>query len=376
MIGTSRIPRLPRPSRISSFVASRMGPPVIEPSTLRDVLGRYGLRQERSGRNLRLGRRSRNVAIATDHGIKVVKLYRPQWTEDTVRHGHSILLRLEELDVPAVRLVRTPQGETWTSHADGLFAVFDFVEGANYSLTYLRRSDRLQLTGRAAGALVDLHRQLDGFVPDGRHHLGFDPRTGRRVRDVDWHAAKLDELRDRSVELEDPEAMALAERLIDRAGEVLEQIVELESRLDGDALPRLVIHGDFGLHNLIFDSTGTPVPVDFEVARLDRRVNDLISAAGKYRFSDGSYDIASITTFFRAYAARFALGSRELDLLPDAWRLYRLRAAVQYWNSYFETAGPARKLSSALHAVGQASWVAEHPEVMDRLRSAAGGTEL
>ena len=60
-------------------------------------------------------------------------------------------------------------------------------------------------------------------------------------------------------------------------------------------------------------------------------------------------------------------------MLPDIWRLYKLQAAVQYWNSYFETDGPIRKLDSALDAIEQAQWVTEHPELIDRSSRSAGG---
>ena len=49
-----------------------------------------------------------------------------------------------------------------------------------------------------------------------------------------------------------------------------------------------------------------------------------------------------------AYSAAFPSTGTSGRLLPDTWRLYKLPAAVQYWNSYFETDGPIRKLESAV----------------------------
>jgi Ser/Thr protein kinase RdoA (MazF antagonist) len=369
-----RIPRVPRASRISDFVAARTGGPAIDPAEVGEVLARYGLEPTGSGQNLRLGRRSRNVAVSCRTGPKVVKRYRPRWRPAAVRYGHSILVRLEELGFPAVRLVRTPEGATWTQLDDGLYAVFDLVRGTNYSLNYLRRRDRLELTRVAATTLARMHRTLEDFTPLGEHHLSFASPTGDRVRDVAWHAAKLEELRARSATLEDPEALACTARLTELADPVLEQITSLEPRLADAALPRLVIHGDFGLHNLIFPSPGRAVPIDFEVARLDWRVNDLVSALGKYRFRDGSYDLAAMERFIEGYAPAFPFTPDELALFPDVWRLYRLRAAVQYWNSYFETSGPVRKLRSALLAIDQAAWVADRPDGIGRLVRAAERT--
>src|SRR5680860_45589 len=86
MIVATRIPHVPRPSRVSAYFAARLGPAVIDPETVEEVLRRYDLRLAGPSRNLRLGRRSRNVAVTTQRGKKVVKLYRPQWTADTVRY--------------------------------------------------------------------------------------------------------------------------------------------------------------------------------------------------------------------------------------------------------------------------------------------------
>ena len=364
------VPRLPRPSRISNFFISRVSATTIEPSTLDAVLGRYGLHRARGPRNLQLGRRSRNVAVSTDVGNVVVKRYRDRWTSGTVRQCHSIVLRLAEVGSPAVRLVRTREGASWVREDDGLFAIFGFVAGTNYSLTYLRRADRLRLARETGGALGGMHRALEGFRPDGDHHLGLTP-TGSPVRDGAWHAATVADLSARSRSLTDPAARRLADQLIDRTPAVLGELQRLEASVAH--LPTVVIHGDFGLHNLLFTRDGTAVPVDFEVARLDHRVNDLVSAAGKFRIGDASYDDEAIEAFYRGYADAWPLSPAELDRFPDAWRRYRLRASIQYWNSYFETDGPVRKLRSAIAAIEQASWLDRHPAELERLRRAAAG---
>jgi Ser/Thr protein kinase RdoA (MazF antagonist) len=366
------VSRLPRPSRISNFVVSRMSATTIERTTLDAVLDRYGLRRTRGPRNLQLGRRSRNVVVATDAGDVVVKRYRDRWAPGTVRQCHSIVLRLGEVGFPAVRLLIARDGESWVREADGLFAIFGFVAGTNYSLTYLRRADRLRLAQVAGETLGRMHLALEGFAPDGDHHLGLTA-SGTPVRDGAWHAATVEELAARSRSLAEPTARRLAQAMIDLAPAVLAELGLLEAEIADARLPSAVIHGDFGLHNLLFAPDGTAVPVDFEVARLDHRVNDLISAAGKFRTGDAEYDEEAIETFYRGYAVAWPLSEAELDRFADAWRRYRLRAAVQYWNSYFETDGPVRKLRSAIAAIEQASWPERHPDALERLRRAAAG---
>jgi Ser/Thr protein kinase RdoA (MazF antagonist) len=366
-----RVPHVPRPSRLSAALAARFGPPALAPSVARHVLRRHGLTPGAGYRNLRLARRSLNLVLDTDRGPKVVKAYRPHWPAGSVQCGHSILLRLEELDFPAVRLVRSPDGDTWTTVDAERFAVFDLVPGTNYSVAFLRRADRLRLTKVAGRTLAGLHHCLDGFVPDGAHHMGFATPTGPRRRDVAWHRAKLDELVRRSGALTAPGTAHHVASLITRAPAVLHELERLEGQVAGAALPRVVIHGDYGLHNLLFPRPDRAVPLDFELSRLDWRLFDLISVLGKHRYRGGRYDLESMVTFLSAYIEGFPLTRAERRLLPEAWRLYKLQAAVQYWSSYFETDGPARKLASAIDSIAQADLVAERPEMIRRLVLAA-----
>ena len=160
--------------------------------------------------------------------------------------------------------------------------------------------------------------------------------------------------------------------LVTRASYLLDEIDRLERLLAGAAFLRLVVHGDYGLHNLVFPYPDLAVPVDFELSRLEWRLFDLISVLGKHRYRGGRYDLESMVTLLGAYSTEFALTPDERRLLPDAWRLYKLQAAVQYWNSYFETNGPVRKLVSSLDSIAQADLVAEHPEIVRRLVEGSG----
>jgi len=370
MNGATRIPRLPRPSRISGHIAARLGAPVIDRQLVGEVLERYDLEPTSAIRNLRFGRRNRNIAVTTGRGRVVVKAYRPQWTIATVRYVHSIQLRLDELGFSASRPLDTTQGQTWTTVAGDVFAVFDLIPGVNYSMNFLLRNDRLRLTTIAGRTLAHLHRTLDGFEPQGEHHLGFASPDGPRRRDLAWHEAKLRELTIRSRDLADPEAVALAERLIRRSGPVVEDIHLLDRDLSDASFRRLIIHGDYGIHNLLFQRGGRATPVDFELSRLDWRLNDLISAMVKHRYTGGHYDFESMRTFMEAYSAEFPLSEDERLRFAEAWRLYKLQQAVQYWNSYFETDGPVRKLASAVDSIEQSDWVVEHREAISALGGA------
>src|SRR4030095_3129207 len=116
----SRVPHIPRPSRVAAALAARLGPKALDPSTTRTVLGRYGLDPGVRHRNLRLARRSLTVVGETDRGTNVVKAYRPHWPAASVQCGHSILVCLEELGFSAVRLVRSAEGRSWAGGGEPL----------------------------------------------------------------------------------------------------------------------------------------------------------------------------------------------------------------------------------------------------------------
>ncbi len=353
------IPRLPRPGRVRDTIASLARPPAIEGINRDRVIDAFDL-DVRRDRNVQHNRRSRNLIVETTRGRVILKRYRPEWDAGTVTCVHSVLTELERLDEPAPRLVRTGEGADWVAEGDGIYAIFEFVPGISFASTFLLRDHRLRITASAAAAMARLHESLTEFEPAGEHHHGVDS-AGHPRRDLQWHVEMVDRLKGRAAEIEDPDERELADRLSRDSGRLLDNLARLDADIEAADFPITVIHGDFGIHNLIFPRNGDPVPIDFELSRRDRRINDLISATGKHRFKGGAYDIESMRVFARAYDGVYPLTDRERSLMAEAWAHYKLRAAVQYWNSYHSTNGPARKLRSALDSISQADQVISDP---------------
>jgi Ser/Thr protein kinase RdoA (MazF antagonist) len=150
--------------------------------------------------------------------------------------------------------------------------------------------------------------------------------------------------------------------MIQQSGAVLAAMNRLDEQLNQAPLPRLIIHGDYGLHNLLFQSTTQATPVDFELARLEWRLSDLVSCLSKLRYASGEYDFDSMTHFMDGYRREYPISDEEWMFFPQVWQFYRLMGAVQYWKSYFETSGPIRKLHSALDSIAQSKWALDNPE--------------
>ena len=360
----NQVIRFPRPPRIAAYIRSRLRPLDIDPEVVNQVLACYRLELTRPPKNLPNTRRNRNLIVETTAGKKVFKLYREDWRIQTIIHEHSILAFLAQVGFPAPRLVATPNAETYISFAGQNYALFDFACGTNYSSNFLLRAHRQILMRLAGQTLASLHQQLKGFMPQGQHHLGFKSYTGGRHRDLAWHIEKISELRETSSRIGEPEDKFHLDWLTRNSGYFLEEIGRLDEELRNAPLPRVVIHGDYGLHNLLFKNMHQAIPVDFELARLEWRLSDLVSCLSRFRYGKGPYDFESIRWFMEAYTAVYPLGNEEWQHIPQVWRFYRLQAAVQYWNSYFETNGPTRKLISARDAVAQADWAVSHAEIV------------
>jgi Ser/Thr protein kinase RdoA (MazF antagonist) len=134
--------------------------------------------------------------LNTSAGRKVIKRYRARLDVSTILYSHSILERLAELHFPAVRLANTPASETFVSLDSGNYALFDFVDGKNYSSSFVPPAYRHKLMNVAGQTLGRLHGALAGFTPEGWHHLGFVSYTGDWRRNLAWHSAKVDEMKE------------------------------------------------------------------------------------------------------------------------------------------------------------------------------------
>ena len=369
MVSVSRILYMPRPARFSAYVQSRLRSLDIELDTVNEILADYGVTLTATPRNLPNTRRNRNLIVNTSAGKKILKLYRKDWRTSTILFEHSVLARLAQLNFPAPRVVSTTDGATYVNKLKNNYALFDFAGGTNYSTSFLLRAHRLRLMAIAGRTMASLHRQLQGFLPEGQHHLGFKSYVDGRHQDMNWYREKVDELQSKSLTLMDPLETAIAQELIQHKNYVLDELSKLDEDLSSAPLPRTIIHGDYGLHNLLIQDSRKATPVDFELARLEWRLSDLVSCLSRIRFGSGEYDFDSLQWFMDGYQAEFPFSDEEWELFPQVWRHYKLKGAIGYWVSYFETGGPTRKLISARDAIGQAEWALDYPDQLLSLRT-------
>ncbi len=347
-----------------------MRPPDVDIEIINDVLDSYGLELVSQPRNLPNFRRNHNIVLNTSAGKKVFKLYRSDWRDLTIKFEHSLLRRLEQANFPAPRLVAALNGKTCINKVGNNYTLFEFMDGVSYASNFLLRPHRLRLYAEAGRAMASLHRELNGFLPAGQHHLGFPSYSDDRIRDMSWNTEKVGEMKEKSRNITGP-GESYAKWLIQNSSYVLEELERLSEILQEAPLPRLIIHGDYGLHNILFTKNWKAIPLDYELARLEWRLIDLVSCLSRLQFKTGRFDLENMQWFMRAYQDTYPISAEEWQLFPQVWRYYKVLKVVIYWNSYFETNGPIRKLISARDSMKQANFALNEPEKLLKLNPAA-----
>jgi Ser/Thr protein kinase RdoA (MazF antagonist) len=352
----TRVPRsayrfyVPTPGRLIERARARLVRAPIGRRTLDAVLDRYELAPRGRVRILSLGWRNHNVVVDTSAGMKVVKRHRQASDVRAILHEHAVLRHLASFQFPAPRLGSTPGGQTLVTVEGRHFALFDFIEGVNLASCFLSRGTRLRLSEVAGRVLARLHQALDGFSPSGGHELGFTSFSGERARDASWHLRQLDVLT--AATRGSSRSSADSGWLAENAARIADDIRGLDVTLREAPLSRVVVHGDFGLHNLMFRREGDATVLDFELARLEWRLVDLAIVLSRVGVAQGR-------AFLAGYRAVHPIPSEEWRLLPDVWRFYRLCGAIRSWHK-FTTLGGDNRLRTARSRVEEADRVSEH----------------
>ncbi len=322
-----------KPGRLADTTQARLHRPAITTPEARGVLAVYGLELLRDPANLATGWRNDIVVVSTNAGRKVLKRHLGRWEPATVLAEHSVLLHLARHDFNAPRLETLPDGKTVRDDGNAHWSLFDFAEGVSATGRYLPDRLRFGLLRRAGVALASFHQVMAGFEPAGSHHLEEDP-TDALIR--------LEELRRRNHPLVGP--------MLEEAGEIEQRLESLTSRLVGAPLRRLVVHGDFGLHNLLFQQNDQVFVHDFELSHVDWRLVDLVVALSRMGVR-GQRELAE------AYRRASGVDDEEWRLLPTVWEYHRLNGAIRAWDNYLEH-GDERRLATAARRLAEAGEVA------------------
>jgi len=352
---------IPRPGKLRHTIAAKTKSSQIEEREIRNVLSVYDLGELRGYRQPAIGStRCQNLILKTSEGKKVLKRYKFSLSFEAIIYEHSVLRHLTTADFPAPRLVLNKHGKTCTELEGKYYAITDFIAGFRYTDFFISRREKKHFMKEAAWTLARYHQLIEGFVPKGKKTDGFMPGSKRRWQECEWYLREFDKyeslLKDR--EPNGTELEHFFRRNIDR---FKQDLVALSQRLDGNGhlLPKLVIHGDYGPYNILFDKGQLAAVLDFECTHLDWRAGEVISAIYRFASTKNGIDYDQAKTFLSAYQSHYALAVDEIALMPDIFRFSRLRVLPLCLRDYFELAAPSR-LRDARHMVWWADWMGEN----------------
>jgi len=299
------------------------------------VLSLYGLKLTSTPTAAPGGMRNKNVIIETDQGKKLLKCYKSSLGDSTIVQEHSILQYLQQQAFPAVRITPSKSEKTLVSIGQDRYVIFDFIEGGFRLFDYmLPRNQVNRFIVMAGSILADLHNCLKDFIPNGYNPDGLHKKSRHRIRGPEWFLEKLTTTQKR-VSARHKTLKSPHEREFQRqASYVGDLIYGVGDRLSRVELPCQIIHKDYNRSNLLFRKNRSPVIIDFEMARLDWKVIDIISGWEGFCYHKKGINLDKARLFLRSYLRKNTLTKDEMDLIPTVWQFLDLRRFVLSWHRY------------------------------------------
>ncbi len=284
------------------------------------VLSHYALGELRAAQRVERGFVNEKWTLETTCGRYFLKRRHPDLRRpDFIRAQHDLMKWLRQADFPAPVVLPTLSGETFLVLDGELYEIHEYIEGELYD------HDRLEHLEEAARMLGRYHISVKGFASQVLRDLGalYSPvilNTTLAHLKASW---QLDQ---------DSDLMQMVRGL-----EV--QAADLAAHLAGyEALPHLVIHGDYYAGNLLFDGDGIVGVVDYDKARWRPRVLEVAEALihfaaerpghFKHIVYPGILDLGVIRQFVAAYAEVVSLSESENQALPHWIRTIWLCASL------------------------------------------------
>ena len=281
------------------------------------------------------GKRGINIIVDTSNGKKLLKIYNQKLDKSTIIHEHSILNHLKKLNFSSARVVADKSGQSLTHHKNRYYALFDFVEGLYQCRDYVflphHYEKYIKLSGKMLGLL---HEKLKAFVPEGYNPDGFRSKNGDRRRGLEWHLVKLDDCIEQNSKSSNAARKNPQIRILRKSEELKNRLVRLDTFLKNANLSRGTIHGDYGLHNILFQKDGPPVIIDFEMARMEWRLVDIARTLYSFCGNDVQSSLKKMQIFLEGYQTRWPLTEYEFNFFPHVWEYLNIKGCILAWYNY------------------------------------------
>jgi Ser/Thr protein kinase RdoA (MazF antagonist) len=313
---------------------------------------------------------SLNFVVTTQQGKYIVRQH--HLLEETVAHEHQVLSYLQQRHFPAPHMCTNKHGRAWVTIDNITYGVYEFIQGSCPADYWWPPSSRRNLFRHAGRTLAEYHATVADLVPSHYKWDAYRPPTGEsrpagstRWRGADFYRQPLAEIR---ATLQSPSATSPMDDFARSHLDAIERQLDLESVVEGRSdLTKLVIHGDYAPWNLLILPQRSLFVLDFNAARLDLKIYDIMFATFWFAWRHDHLDPDRAMAFQTGYLEAGHLNEAEIMLASDVfcWLMGRSlaeRLRTHYLERRFVIHDPAK----LQRFYDMCIWAAQHPQSLTR----------
>jgi Ser/Thr protein kinase RdoA (MazF antagonist) len=336
---------------------------------INEILKPYGIENIKNYKIPKDGNRGQNIIINTKFGKKLLKRYKSTLDKSTIIQEHSILKYLATVKFPAPRLCYSKSGNTLFKNRKKYYALFDFVEGGfHYNNYYLFPNQKSKFIASAGKILGTLHEKLNNFNSEGYNPDGFRSKKEDRYRNLDWFDSKLKFCIKKTIDINTRINEYPLNWMIQNIESLETSLSRLNFKLLQSNLPRLIIHGDYGPYNLLFFKNNGIMVLDFEMARLDWRLTEIIRAWHRFCRNKFGFNMKQMLFFLNNYHHKTLFTFAEIELVPEIWEFLSIRNSIKSWYNYC-TAEKKSSLVNIKKSLSSLKWIRKNQnELVESLK--------
>lgn len=315
--------RIPKPSYLRSQLARRQKPDAALYQVLARLAELYQLGEiracHRAPRSLSL-----NFIVTTLQGKFVFRRHHLSGAD--VAYEYQVLDHLQQRGFPTPRMLTNQAGQAWSVIDGSLYSAYEFIEG--YCPTnFLWWPSQREMIAQCGRTLGEYHQSVADLVPTGYKWNGYRPAEHKRWRDGDWFRQVLKDVRSL---LQKPAVTSPLDDFVRDHLDALDKMLKLESVVEERSdLSKLVIHGDYAPWNVLFRPGQPPVVLDFNEARLDLKIYDIMLATFRFAWSDHYPNQDRLLAFQAGYSQTGQLHKSDINLAGSVFQWIMARSLTE-----------------------------------------------
>jgi Ser/Thr protein kinase RdoA (MazF antagonist) len=324
--------RIPKPSYLLSQLAPRERPDAALYQVLIHLAELYQLGQIRACHRAPRSANSMNFVVTTSQGQFIFRRHR--LSEETVAHEHQVLGHLQQCGFPSPRVILNQAGQAWSAIGESLYSVYEFAEGCFLSDFLWWPSARRDIFHQAGRTLGVYHQIVADLVPSFQKWDGYRPTGDKRWREGDWFRQALKDIR---LLLQKRTASNPLDDFARSHIDGIEHMLRLESVVEKRSdLSKLVIHGDYAPWNILFRPGQPPFVLDFNAARLDLKIFDIVLATFWFAWGGTRLDPGRAMAFQTGYGETGQLHVVDVELASSVFRWIIARAMAERLRRHYQ----------------------------------------